>query len=315
MRISIILIGFQLFSLGLFAQQHSDKKYLTSDYQLVVDNDVFTLKIKQDQYYTSGIYPTIRFLKDSSEKAKIIRSYQLNHRIYTPRKVTWRIPFQMDRPYAGIASFSVANEYYFFTNQYLKVNLELGWIGPKTLADKTQITYHGWFGMPTPSGWDFQISDGPVVNIYGTYIKSWYYSPGFELNTETNISLGTIYDNFRQEIMIRFGEFKPMTQSAITGGKLGNKRLPEHQKEVSEFYIFYSPGVEYVYHNTTLEGNLFNDKTYYTVDAIPWIFQHRFGMMFSWPRFDFGFTAYFRTHENEKAQKHDYVGIRLNQRF
>ncbi len=315
MRISIILIGFLLFYTEVFAQRISDKKYLTTDYQLVVDNDVFTLKIKQDQYYTSGIFPAVRFLRDSIRNTKVITTFQLNHRIYTPRKVTWRYEYQMDRPYAGMASISGINEYYFPTNQYLKVHLELGWIGPKTLADKTQMTYHGWFGMPPPNGWDLQISDAPIINIYGTYLKTWYSVPGFELNTETNLSLGTIYDNVRQEFMIRFGDFKPITSSALTGGLLGNRRLHYKQKEVSEFYLLYAPGVEYVFHNTTLEGNLFNDKSPYTEQAFPWVFQHRFGMMLSWPRFDFGFIAYFRTHENEKAEKHDYVGVRLNQRF
>lgn len=285
------------------------------DYQLVVDNDVFTLKFKQDQYYSSGIFPAVRFLKDSIGSTKVVRTYQLNHRIYTPRKVTWRLKYQLDRPYAGIVSFSGSNEYYFKTNQYIKTQLELGWIGPATGMDKTQITYHSWFGMPTPRGWNYQINNSPVVNLYGTYMRSIINIPNFEFNIETNVSLGTIYNNIRQELMIRIGDFLPLHKSALTGATIGNRRLNHSVKEITEFYMFYAPGVEYVLYNTTLEGNFIGKEAPFTVDVIRWIWQHRFGMMFSWPRFDLGFIAYWRRQENLSARNHNYVGIRLNQRF
>ena len=313
-KIFITIIALLLFQ-ELTAQEKSQKKHLTFDYQLVVDNDAFTFDLTQDQYYSSGIYGSIRILKDSISKAKVIQSFQLNHRMYTPKWIGWDRQDQLDRPYAGLLSASIANEYYFHSNQYLKAQLELGWLGPGALVGETQAKWHQWFGMPQPMGWKYQINNTPIINLHLTYIKPIYSSYNFELTSETNASGGTVYNNIRQELMVRVGELKPINKSAYVSSSLGNKRIKLPEPKISEIYFFYSPGLEYVFYNATLEGNFIGEKSIYTVDAIRWVFQHRGGVMLSWPRFDLGFIAYWRTQENETATRHNYVGIRLNQRF
>lgn len=315
MRRSVIFLGIWL-SVGIvFAQKTKDKTHLTVDYQLIVDNDVFALDLSQDQYYTSGIYPTVRVLKDSIGSTKVIRSYQLNHVIYTASDVRWRRITSMDRPYAGLLYLSASNEYYFKTQQYLKAELDLGWMGPASGVGQTQITYHGWFDMPTPRGWKFQINNSPVVNVDLTYLKAFLSNSKLEISTETNASFGTIYNYVRQNVIFRFGEkLKPLQESALTSSGLGVRRNKQPSK-FTEFYWYYSPGFEYVIYNATIEGNLIGEKSVLTMDALKTVWQHRAGFMLSWNRFDWGIIAYWRTHENERAMNHNWVGIRLNQRF
>lgn len=284
------------------------------DYQLLVENDVFTFS-NQDQYYSSGIYFQVRRLKDSLKTAKVIRSYQLNHRIYTPRWVGWAQEEQLDRPYAGTLSISIANEYYFVKNHYLKAQLELGWMGPGSGVGKSQETWHRWFGMPTPMGWKYQINNTPILNLNLTYIKPLVSSYHFELTSESSGAIGTVYNYAHQDIVFRIGELKPMHQSAYVASSLGNKRVNLSESKISEIYFFYSPGLEYVFYNATIEGNIIGKKSEFTDEAIRWVWQHRGGIMMSWPRFDLGIIAYWRTHENQKANDHNYAGIRLNQRF
>lgn len=313
MRRSLILFCFAACSFQVSAQK--SKAHLTIDYQLVVDNDAFTLDLTKDQYYSSGIFAAVRLLRDSTANAKVIRSYQLNHRMYTPSWIGWVNQSQLDRPYAGMISGSVSNEYYFNSNQYLKAQLELGWLGPGALVGETQAIWHEWFGMTQPQGWKYQINNTPIINLYMTYLNPFYSSYHFEFATETNLGAGTVYNYLRQDLVVRVGQMKPLQKSAFKSASLGNKRPNFKQKEVAEFYFFYAPGLEYVLYNATLEGNLIGEKSIYTVDATNWVWQHRFGVMFSWPRFDLAFTAYWRTKENETATDHNYLGIRMNQRF
>lgn len=297
------------------AQEKSPKSRLTFDYQLVVDNDAFTLDLSADQYYSSGIYPAVRWLADSAGRAKVIRSVQLNHRIFTPSWIGWNRETQLDRPYAGQVSASVANEYYFPSSQYLKVQLELGWMGPAVRMGETQDNWHRWFGMPQPRGWHYQINNTPIGNGYVTYIKPLYSSYNFEVSSETNLAFGTVFNYGRQELMFRAGNLRPMHRSAYSGAALGDKRNASSSQKTVESYLFYAPGFEYVVYNATIEGNLIGEKSHFTLNQINRVFQHRAGFMFSWPRFDMGFTAYWRTPENDRATRHKYASIRLNQRF
>lgn len=314
MRRSLFFLLILIISSGILAQEKTPKKYLSYDFQLVVDNDVFTMDITKDQYYSSGIYPEVRMLIDSGENVKKIRSFRFNHRMYTPFWVGWRRVEELDRPYAGIMSLTAAQEYYFESNKYLKVGLELGWLGPGALIGEQQTTWHKWFGMPAPQGWKYQIANTPVINLSLNYLQPIYSSYRFEISSESDLSLGTVYNNARQSLLIRTGELKPLNKSAYTASYLGKKRGNRTPK-TDEFYFFYSPGIEYVFHNATLEGGFIGPESPHTVEAISWVIQHRAGIMFSWPRFDLSFVKYWRSKENEEAMKHQYVAIRMNQRF
>ncbi|RED92456.1 hypothetical protein C7460_13024 [Marinoscillum furvescens DSM 4134] len=285
------------------------------DFQLVVDNDAFTLDLSQDQYYSSGIYAAARFLMDSTRAVKRVRTYQLNHRIYTPSWIGWDSPSLLDRPYAGTLSATLGNEYYFPGNHYLKAHLEIGWMGPGSLVGQTQKTWHRWFGMPEPKGWKYQINNSPIVNLHLKYAKALISTRNFELVSESTVSAGSIYNLARQELVVRFGELKPLSQSAYVSASIGNQKEKRIEPSLTEIYFFYAPGLEYVLYNATLEGNLIGKKSEYATEAIDWVWQHKAGLMMSWPRFDLAFTAYWRTRENPEALPHDYVAIRMNQRF
>ncbi|MFT6865350.1 MAG: lipid A 3-O-deacylase [Cyclobacteriaceae bacterium] len=290
-------------------------KILKYECQLVIDNDVFTGDLEQDQYYSSGVYASFRYLKDSTEKAKIIRTYQLNHQMYTPSWIGEKKQESRDRPYAGVAYFSIANEYYFFSGSYLKAEIDLGWLGPKVLMGETQKTWHGWFGMPQPQGWENQIQDTPMINVNLTHVSAYFSSNKFELAGESTLQLGTVYDLARYDLIMRVGKLNPLNKSAYLRSSLGNIENRTPEKIPVEAYFFYSPGIEYVIYNATLQGNLIGKESPYTTDATKIVWQHRAGAMWSWSVFDFGITAYWRRKENLEATNHDYVGFRMNYRF
>ncbi len=291
-------------------------KILTRELQVENDNDAYTLNLSRDQYYSNGVAIRYRRLLDSTRNkqgvAKVIRSYDINHRIYSPKHLFWENVEDMDRPYAGQITLSASNQYYLEKEAFIKAKLEIGWMGPSLRTGDLQYQWHKTFGMQLPLGWDYEINDAPILNTYWTYAQKIANSETLDLITESNIALGTSFTHARQELMIRFGTFKPLQHSTQYNGVLGieNKGPGNH-----EFYFFLSPGFEYVVYNATIEGNLVGKESIYTETQEPWIFQMRAGVMASWTKFDFALLYYRRTKETTEATFHKFVGIRMNQRF
>lgn len=294
--------------------QHKIGEPLRFDFRLVVDNDAFTGDLTRDQYYSSGIYAAMRMLADSSRNSRNVLSWQFNHRIYTPSLLSWSSINDFDRPYAGQMSVTVGHERYFFKNGYLKTAVELGWMGPGVKMGDQQSTWHELFNMQEPKGWRWQINDTPIANLKAVYARSLFYAENAELVMESQVAAGTVFNYVRQELLFRFGHLAPLRQSALYSGTLGRIREMKSPESIEGFF-FYAPALEYVVYNATLEGNFIGEPSPFTVSARPWVVQHKFGMLWSWPRFDFGFTYYIRTPENPEATRHGYAAIRMNQRF
>lgn len=311
MRIfAALLFAFQLFYTS------AQEKSLNREFQVEADNDAYTLNLTRDQYYSNGVYLRYRFLTDSSKWKsgvdKVVRSYDINHRIFSPKHLFWTDSAQMDRPYAGQFSISASNEYYYKNESYLKVKLELGWTGPGVQADRLQYAWHKTFNMTLPQGWMYQINDAPLINIYGTYVKTIARGKDADFITESNVALGTSFTHARQEFMLRLGKINPLHQSTQLNGVIGRK---DNERKLQEFYFFISPGVEYVAYNSTIEGNFIGKESIYTEERLPWIYQTRAGLLWSWTTFDFALLYYRRTKETPESIFHKYVGIRMNLRI
>lgn len=294
----------------------SQGKVLKREIQVENDNDAYTLNLSRDQYYSNGVAIRYRVLTDSSKWKstfeKVIHSFDLNHRVFTTRHLFWTDSSQMDRPYAGQMSLSFSKEYYLKNNTYLKGEVELGMMGPSLRIGQLQYEWHKAFGMQLPQGWRFQVNDSPIINIWGTYANTIAQAETADITIESNMAAGTAFSHLRQEVMFRLGSIKPISQSTHFNGTLG--RVNDEAKQ-HEFYFFISPGVEYVFYNSTIEGNVIGKESAFTKTAEKWIYQTRAGVMISWTKFDLALLYYRRTKETPESIFHKYVGIRLNQRF
>jgi lipid A 3-O-deacylase len=311
MKICTALLFFSVLFTS-FAQE----KTLKREFQVEADNDAYTLSLTRDQYYSNGIFLRYRFLTDSSKwkssLAKVVRSYDFNHRIFSPKYLAWTRSSQMDRPYAGQMSLSASNEYYYNDASYLKLKLELGWMGPALNTGDLQYAWHNALGMQLPQGWKYQINDAPIINLYGTYAKTLASIKDADVLSESNMALGTSFTHVRQEFVFRMGNLNAIHQSTQLNGVIGRK---DDERKLQEFYFFISPGVEYVAYNSTIEGNFIGRASIYTETRQPWIYQTRAGLLWSWTKFDFALLYYRRTKETSKSTFHKYVGIRMNLRF
>jgi hypothetical protein len=307
MRI-VLLLNILLLTISVYAQ---NGRYLDREIQIEADNDAFTLDLYADQYYSQGSYGRYRVV-DTTGFMKTIKSIALNHRIYTPRFVFLKDVEQFDRPYAG--QLSVTGSLTFYDKRSVReVGLELGVMGKASLAEPIQVGWHKFFGMTQPEGWDYQINNSPIINGYFKYAHLLVRAGNIQILSESNAAAGTAFVYGRQDVVVRLGKFKDLDESVQYGANLGSKK--KKSKYTQETILFGAIGPEYVFYNSTIEGNIIGEPSIHTEEIVPWVLQGRVGAMFAWSSFDLAVMYYFRTVETKGAVDHKYVGIRLSKRF
>ncbi len=305
------LILLFLFLSTVFFSSAQNGRYLDREIQIEADNDAFTGNLYLDQYYSQGSYGKYRVL-DTLRTKKLIKSIGLNHRIYTPSNVSLTDVELFDRPYAG--HLTVSGSLAFFDEESVTFyGLELGTMGKSSLAQPIQEGWHKAFGFGAPEGWEYQINDSPIINGQFQYARVLLDRSHIQLLSESNLAAGTAFTNARQEVMVRVGKFFSVKESVLYGSNLGHTKFKS--QETRESILFVAFGPEYVFYNSTIEGNLIGEESVHTEEIIPWVRQWRVGAMFAWSSFDFSMIAYFRSPENTKADAHRYVGFRFSQRF
>ncbi len=300
----LILIGFH-FS---FAQK---ARYLDREIQIEADNDVFTLDLTADQYYSQGSFGKYRVV-DTTKFKKRIKAIGLNHRIFTTRGIRLMDVEKFDRPYAGQLSVTGIMSYY-SAESFLEYALELGVMGPSSLAESIQTGWHKTFGMPIPEGWEYQINDSPIINGYFNSSNLLLRAGSIQILGEGHIAAGTAFTYARPELVMRLGKFKDLDESVQYGANLGHQQKPSQFTQETIFFLAYGP--EYVIYNSTIEGNMIGKESVHTEEIVPLVHQFRIGVLFAWSSFDMAFIYYRRSVETKGALNHKYVGIRLSQRF
>jgi hypothetical protein len=139
------------------------------------DNDSFG---GTDRYYTDGVAlsltqtgpnwldPLADWLPWGQGRRTV--GYDLSQLMFTPDNLSLHNPDPKDRPYAGIlaAGLSLHVEQ---GNSYNGLKFVTGVIGPDSLADKTQEEVHRQVGSTIPQGWNQQLKNEPIMDLYYEY--------------------------------------------------------------------------------------------------------------------------------------------------
>jgi hypothetical protein len=312
MRYQLACIFWIFFPFLLQAQsEQKDSVTLKRAFRLVIDNDVFT-SFERDQYYTSGLFGYFRKVKNNSLDKRKIHGFGISQRIYTPFKLSWENIDDFDRPYAGLVSIIFTQEWY-SAKRYSGMTYEGGILGPASMTAPIHQSWHNILGLIYPEGWEYQIGNAAIINLHATHARSIMESSRLDVISESNLSLGTIYNQLRQEFVLRLGNIKSINQSVLYNGNLGTPIL-SNQQGLREFFLFFTPGLEVNIHNTTIEGRIWSSDLH-TEQANTWIYQNKVGFMMSWQYFDLQVSHYWRTPETSESIPHSYVGIELNYRY
>ncbi|MGE3165089.1 MAG: lipid A deacylase LpxR family protein [Planctomycetota bacterium] len=184
----------------------------------------------------------------------------LRQDMYTPEDFTNPLLVSSDRPYAGWLHLDFSHQILRLDQDALKDRLDtwqvqLGVVGPSSLAKEAQTEVHRLVDAPRPRGWRFQLHDEPgLVMAYRRDFRA-YYNPTtfqpFETDFVGNfgVRLGNVETSAQMGGEVRFGlNLSRHFDTAIRG-----PLLPMRHR------LYASAGVEgrFVLQNIFLDGNTF----------------------------------------------------------
>jgi len=239
---------------------------------LDVENDLFT---GTDGHYTNGL--RIGWLSPDRDAAWIDEAFarynvpappgrkrlslSLGQNMYTPQSITR--PAAGDRPYGGILylGFGVIADTGW---RYDLLELELGVVGPTSMAAPTQSWFHSVIGSPQPKGWHDQIDNEPAMNL--VWERKWRNLQrgagdlDFDVTPQISVSLGNIFTYAGGGATVRVGR-------NIPGNDYGPPRIRPSAPGSAMFepngtlgwYLFAGIEGRAVARNIFLDGNTFGD--------------------------------------------------------
>lgn len=160
-----LLSAIVLFPGQVSAQTKSPAFYLEAG----TSNDFYALRQPSDRYFTSG--KTLRFNwiprnEEDGQNGNSSLQLGLDHRLYTPYRIQWSSPQQIDRPYASMLLLRFQRRRHLPTRRLLYTSgLLLGWAGPSVRGEELQNWFHRLKGRPQARGWAYQLRDQPVIGV------------------------------------------------------------------------------------------------------------------------------------------------------
>ncbi len=295
-----------------------------------------------DRYYTNGIRlsytsPGLRqripwaadalewlYPFDPGADARLRVSF--GQSMFTPGDIEVSELIVDDRPYAGwlYAGFAlnVEADQKLFGNRYDTLDtleVELGVVGPASLAEETQKFVHSIVGSPEPKGWDNQLHNEPGLLIVlerklrtpaltwgGLEADAIPFATGSLGNIETSAGLGSII-RFGQGLQIDFGP--PMIRPNVAG-RTYFERAPRR----FNWYVFVGGEGRFVARDIFLDGNTFRDS--HSVDKKHMVGTFQAGFVATYDNLRLTFSYVGRTLEFDDQDSADRYGtISVSYRF
>ena len=259
------------------------------------------------------------------EDSNLRVTYSLGQEMFTPEHIEERELIEDDRPYAGwlYGGIGLISE-----NGDRLDNLELnvGVVGPASLADKTQIEYHKLIDVDVPEGWDNQLENEPGVVLY--YERKWrnlwqlelgdvamFNNLGVDLTPHLGGALGNVFTYGAGGLTLRLGEDlpndygPPRLRPALPGS--------DYFRPTDWFgwYLFAGAEGRIVARNIFLDGNTFEDS--HSVDKRPLVLDLQAGIaIMLGERVRLAYTHLLRSEEYREQDAPDQFGtISVSIRF
>lgn len=291
--------------------------YFENDGSLLKPNE------RQDRHYTNGVKLTMTHQPQwaaqlgpqlpfspaqPGEDLKTAAGYAIGQNIYTPDHIETSSLIRDDRPFAG----------WLYAGVYLQrateqifdhFEIDVGVIGPSSLAEDVQREVHEAFDQIIPGGWDNQLGDEIGINF--TVQRKWriplltsHGAKAVELIPQTGFTLGTVHRHVNAGFLLRIGmnlpdDFGPgrIEEPAAATGR-------PHKR--SGGYFFVRAGGRWVVHNTLLEGN--NYRSSHGVDPESLFGEVQIGVVLLFGRCEVGYSQTFQSREFKGQQDKDSFG-------
>jgi len=308
-------------------------------FAISLENDWFFAHT--DRYYTNGLrltwispeltdlrelswvpnwsYPFIKRLPSANEPAPSQAiSLSVGQNMYTPEDKEQTNTIQDDRPYAGFTY--VAAGFHSKSSRHLdSLEFALGIVGPHSYAGDVQTKVHELIDSPIPNGWDNQLEDEAILNIF--YGHKWKplrsevgSGLGYDVIPHAGGALGNALTSVGAGVQVRFGWNLP-NDFGIYHIHPGYNIKTELNKQGSHLptghrafgiHLFSSLDGYAVARNIFLDGNTFRES--YHVDKKPLVAEFMVGLGMTFSRFKVNFANVAQTKEFQGQREHQKFG-------
>ncbi len=227
-----------------------------------------------------------------------------------------------DRPYAGwlYAGFGYHTQTQTRMNSF---GVNLGMVGPASLAQEAQDLIHDLRGFEKFQGWDHQLENEFGLQLVYEHKYRWMRKAlAHRWQHETILhgggSLGNVATYLNAGLEYRIGKHLPndFGTSALRPG--GDNSVPgrgdprfSHQWGV---HAFASLDGRYVLHDIFLDGNTFSDS--HSVDRRPWVADAALGVAATWERWKLSYARIYRTRQFEGQNgSHNFGSMAISYTF
>ena len=238
-------------------------------------------------------------------------SLELGQNIYTPEDTSDPLFIPDDRPYAGwlyLGFGLVANQ---GGRRFDRIHLNIGVVGPLSLAEEVQRGWHSMLDIPVPRGWDNQLKNEPgVVLFYEQARRLCRARPwrrlSFDCIPHFGAALGNVFTYGSAGLSVRLG--KNLTDDF--GPPRIRPSLPGSScfRPGRGFNWYFFAGVEGrgVLRNIFLDGNTFRHS--HSVSKKHWVADLQAGIAVGFRRVRITYTQILRTREFHGQDTPDQFG-------
>jgi len=295
------------------AQTRSTPTY-GREFTLTTDNDAYLLQ-KKDAYYTNGFSFNLRTAKEIKGK-RVISSYELGQKIYTPliRKTTG--PKDIDRPYCGYLYLQFMQTHFPANDAVLQYQATLAQVGQASLGEDIQNSYHKMLGYARFTGWQYQVQNALGIDAGIKYAQTLLQDSSlFKFVPVIEASLGMNYTYAGIGTYFCLGAFEKNQQSALWNTRLQKKAVKTDRK--FELFAYWYPQVLFQGYNVTVQGGLISKgQGAVLADPEPVMFLQHIGLCFANGRFTTNLALVIQSKETTtQTDSHQYGSVQLSYRF
>jgi lipid A 3-O-deacylase len=301
------------------------------------ENDLFS---GTDRYFTNGFriqavtkpipwitnaadklpwFSKQKALEDPNDILQARTSISLGQNIFTPADISVPELIEDDIPYAGWLYLGLGISANQGLNRFDQLELNIGVVGPSSMAEQVQTNIHHFFGIREPKGWENQLNDELGIVLFYEQAhrfetRDWILGLKWDVIPHFGGSLGNVFTFANLGVTFRFGP----DLARDFGARRIRPSLPGSSfyspKKGFNWYFFTGAEARYVLQNIFLDGNTFKDS--HSVDKKPLVGDIQAGLVIQYERIRFSYTQVFRSKEfYGQDQSHRYGSLSISYQF
>lgn len=258
------------------------------------------------------LFHTLPLIKNAPAETGHKVELAFGQSIFTPKDISRYDLIEEDRPYAGYSYLSMAyhrkSDEGQSWSQMDTAEVQIGIVGPSSLAEDAQKFIHRIRDLQRPNGWDHQLKDELGVTL--AFERKWLYHPTQQRRFcadaigHTGIAVGNVMTYLNAGLEIRAGWNIPRSFAVSLIRPAGSTwSTLDHNLSI---YLFSAVNGRAVLRDIFLDGNTFRDSHH--LDKRPFVADLSTGITARYRRLSLSIVRTRRTKEYEHQPKHHGFG-------